>query len=89
MSAHDRKVFTISAWAAFSMVMCPLLVIIIIALLCAQSCSTPSKLETVQRQHLAAEIGLVQEKRLPTTEVYELARPDTIVVHDDDGRAIY
>ena len=86
MSAHDRKVFTISAWAAFSMVMCPLLVIIIIALLCAQSCSTPSKLETVQRQHLAAEIGLVQDKRLPTTEVYELARPDTIVVHDDDGR---
>ena len=50
------------------------------------SCSTPSKLETVQRQHLAAEIGLVQDKRLPTTEVYELARPDTIVVHDDDGR---
>jgi hypothetical protein len=50
------------------------------------SCSGPSKLETVQRQHLAAEIGLVQEKRLPTTEVYELARPDTIVVHDDDGR---
>ena len=86
MSAHDRKMFTISAWAAFSMVMCPFLVIIIIALLCAQSCSTPSKLETVQRQHLAAEIGLVQDKRLPTTEVYELARPDTIVVHDDDGR---
>ena len=86
MSAHDRKVFTISAWAAFSMVMCPFLIIIVIMLLCAQSCSTPSKLETVQRQHLAAEIGLVQEKRLHTTEVYELARPDTIVVHDDDGR---
>ena len=50
------------------------------------SCSGPSKLEAVQRQHLAAEIGLVQEKHLPTTEVYELARPDTIVVHDDDGR---
>ena len=86
MSSHDRKVFTISAWAAFSMVMCPFLIIIVIVLLCAQSCSTPSKLEAVQRQHLAAEIGLVQEKRLPTTEVYELARPDTIVVHDDDGR---
>lgn len=86
MSAHDRKVFTISAWVAFSMVMCPFLIIIVIVLLCAQSCSTPSKLETVQRQHLAAEIGLVQEKRLPTTEVFELARPDTIVVHDDDGR---
>ena len=88
MSAHDRKVFTISAWAAFSMVMCPFLIIIVIMLLCAQSCSTPSKLEAVQRQHLAAEIGLVQEKRLPTTEVYELARPDTIVVHDDDGREL-
>ena len=86
MSAHDRKVFTISACAAFSMVMCPILLVLVILLLCAQSCSTPSKLETVQRQHLAAEIGLVQDKRLPTTEVYELARPDTIVVHDDDGR---
>ena len=86
MSAHDRKVFTISAWAAFSMVMCPILLVLVILLLCAQSCSMPSKLETVQRQHLAAEIGLVQDKRLPTTEVYELARPDTIVVHDDDGR---
>ena len=35
MSAHDRKVFTISAWAACSMVMCPFLVIIIIALVAA------------------------------------------------------
>ena len=86
MSVHDRKVLTISAWAAFAMVMCPILLVLVILLLCAQSCSTPSKLETVQRQHLAAEIGLVQDKRLPTTEVYELARPDTIVVHDDDGR---
>lgn len=86
MSVHDRKVLTISAWAAFAMVMCPILLVLVIMLLCAQSCSTPSKLEAVQRQHLAAEIGLVQEKRLPTTEVFELARPDTIVVHDDDGR---
>ena len=29
MSSHDRKVFTISAWAAFSMVMCPFLIIIV------------------------------------------------------------
>ena len=86
MSVHDRKVLSVSAWAAFAMVMCPILLVLVIMLLCAQSCSTPSKLETVQRQHLAAEIGLVQEKRLPTTDVYELARPDTIVVHDDDGR---
>ena len=83
---YDRKLFTASAGCAFCIVMLPLVIAILVAVICAQSCSTPTKLETVQRQHLAAEIGLVQEKRLPSTEVYELARPDTIVVHDDDGR---
>lgn len=86
MSYEDRKFWSATVGMAFCTVMFPILLILVILLLCAQSCSTPSKLETVQRQHLAAEIGLVQEKRLPTTEVYELARPDTIVVHDDDGR---
>ena len=86
MSYEDRKFWSATVGMAFCTVMFPILLILVILLLCAQSCSTPSKLETVQRQHLAAEIGLVQEKRLPTSEVYELARPDTIVVHDDDGR---
>ena len=86
MSYEDRKFWSATVGMAFCTVMFPILLILVILLLCAQSCSTPSKLETVQRQHLAAEIGLVQEKRLPTTEVYELARPDTLVVHDDDGR---
>ena len=61
MDYYDRKLFTASVCAAFSMVMFPVMLIIIIVLLCAQSCSTPSKIETVQREHLAAEIGLVEE----------------------------
>ena len=83
---YDRKLFTASVCAAFSMVMFPVMLIIIIVLLCAQSCSTPSKIETVQREKLHAEIGLVQEPVLPNTDVYDINRPDTLVIHDDDGR---
>ena len=88
MSEHDRKLFLVSACAAFCMVMCPILLILVILLLCAQSCSTPSKLETVQREKLHAEIGLVQEPVLPKEEVHEIARPDTLIIHDDDGREL-
>lgn len=88
MSEHDRKLFLVSACAAFCMVMCPILLILVILLLCAQSCSTPSKLETVQREKLHAEIGLVQEPALPKEEVHEIARPDTLIIHDDDGREL-
>ena len=45
MSQHDRRLFTISAFAAFAMVMCPILIAILIALLCAQSCAGPSKIQ--------------------------------------------
>ena len=61
MDYYDRKLFTATVGMAFCTVMFPILVVIIIVLLCAQSCSTPPKLETVQREHLAAEIGLVEE----------------------------
>ena len=88
MSEQDRKLFLVSACAAFCMVMCPILLILVILLLCAQSCSTPSKLETVQREKLHAEIGLVQEPVLPKEEVHEIARPDTLIIHDDDGREL-
>ena len=86
MSYEDRKFWSATVGMAFCTVLFPILLILVILLLCAQSCATPSKIETVQREKLQAEIGLVQEKRLPTTEVHELARPDTLVVHDDDGR---
>ena len=86
MDYYDRKLFTASVCAAFSMVMFPVMLIIIIVVLCAQSCSTPSKIETVQREKLHAEIGLVQEPVLPNTDVYDINRPDTLVIHDDDGR---
>lgn len=88
MSEHDRKLFLVSACAAFCMVMCPILLILVILLLCAQSCSTPSKLETVQREKLHAEIGLVQDPVLHKEEVHEIARPDTLIIHDDDGREL-
>ena len=85
MSEHDRKLFMVSACAAFAMVMCPLLLIMII-LLCAQSCAGPSKIQRIQTEQLQASIGLVEEPTLPKSEVFEVAHPDTLVVHDDDGR---
>ena len=86
MSYEDRKFWTATVGMAFCTVMFPILLILVILLLCAQSCSTPSKIETVQREKLHAEIGLVQEPVLSKGEVYEIARPDTLIVHDDDGR---
>ena len=86
MSYYDRKLFTATVGMAFCVVMCPILLVLVIILLCAQSCSTPSKIDTVQREKLHAEIGLVQEPVLPKGEIYEIANPDTLVVHDDDGR---
>ena len=91
MSEHDRKLFMVSACAAFAMVICPILLIMVIVLLCAQSCAGPSKLQQIQTERLQASIGLVEDAStsLSTTKgtpVYDIARPDTLVVHDDDGR---
>ena len=91
MSEHDRKLFMVSACAAFTMVMFPILLIMVILLLCAQSCAGPSKLQQIQTERLQASIGLVEDASTSLsmtkgTPVYDIARPDTLVVHDDDGR---
>ena len=91
MSEHDRKLFMVSACAAFAMVICPILLIMVIVLLCAQSCAGPSKLQQIQTERLQASIGLVEDastslSMTKDTPVFDIARPDTLVVHDDDGR---
>ena len=91
MSEHDRKLFMVSACAAFAMVICPILLIMVIVLLCAQSCAGPSKLQQIQTERLQASIGLVEDASTSLsmtqgTPVYDIARPDTLIVHDDDGR---
>ena len=91
MSEHDRKLFMVSACTAFAMVICPILLIMVIVLLCAQSCAGPSKLQQIQTERLQASIGLVEDASTSLsmtkgTPVYDIARPDTLVVHDDDGR---
>ena len=93
MSYEDRKFWTATVGMAFCTVMFPILLILVILLLCAQSCATPSKIETVQSKHMAAEIGLVQDAStsLSMTGIAEQVgndghRPDTLIVHDDDGR---
>ena len=91
MSEHDRKLFMVSACAAFAMVICPILLIMVIVLLCAQSCAGPSKLQQIQTERLQASIGLVEDASTSLsmtkgTPVYDIARPDILVVHDDDGR---
>ena len=99
MDYYDRKLFTATVCAAFSMVMFPILVVIIVLLLCAQSCAGPSKIDTVQGQAMRASIGLVDEDasrslsmtgRGGMTEIAgqtggDVYHPDTLVVHDADG----
>ena len=63
----------------------------VIVLLCAQSCAGPSKLQQIQTERLQASIGLVEDASTSLsmtkgTPIYDIARPDTLVVHDDDGR---
>lgn len=86
MSYYDRKLFTASAGAAFCFVTWPLLLIMVIVSMCSQSCSGPSKLQRVQTEQMQASIGLVQETEIKQLEMDEITRPDTLVVHDDDGR---
>ncbi len=99
MDYYEKKQFTATVCAAFSMVMCPILLIIVILLLCAQSCAAPSKIETVQREQMQASIGLVEDAStalsmtgrggmtgMPGLAGHDVPRQDTLVVHDDDGR---
>ena len=90
MDYYERKNYTRSVLAAcsfmFNLLAIP--IIIILAIIAFGSCAGPSKIQTVQREKLQAEIGLVQEPVLPKEEVHEIARPDTLVVHDDEGREL-
>ena len=86
MDYYDRKLFTATVGMAFCTVMFPILLVMVIVLLCAQGCAGPSKIQRIQTEQLQASIGLVQEPTLPKPEVFEVAHPDTLVVHDDDGR---
>ena len=85
MDYYDRKLFTATVGIAFCTVMFPILIVIIIVLLCTQGCAAPTKIEKVQRERLSAEIGLVNEP-MQVGEIRQIVRPDTLVVHDDDGR---
>ena len=102
MDYYEKKQFTATVCAAFSMVMCPILMVIVILLLCAQSCAAPSKIETVQRERMQASIGLVEGDASTALSMTggggmtgigiagqagnDAPRPDTLVIHDDDGR---
>ena len=86
MDYYERKLYTASVGLAGIVVLFPVVVIMLIVTLCSQSCSTPGKLQRIQKGALQASIGLVDEPLLPTTEIYDLERPDTLVVRDDDGR---
>ena len=90
MDYYDRKLFTASVCAAFSMVMFPVMLIIIIVLLCAQSCSTPSKLETVQAEQMRASIGIVEmpEEFLRSAQDDSGNAQDDMQVKDAQGRTM-
>ncbi|MCR5408251.1 MAG: hypothetical protein K6E61_04015 [Bacteroidales bacterium] len=86
MDYYERKLYTASVGLAGIVVLFPVVVIMLIVTLCSQSCSTPGKLQRIQKGALQVSIGLVDEPLLPPTEIYDLERPDTLVVRDDDGR---
>ena len=100
MDYYEKKQFTATVCAAFSMVMCPILLIIVILLLCAQSCAGPSKIQRIQTEQMQASIGLVEGDAstalsmtgrggmtgMPGLAGHYVPRPDTLVIHDDDGR---
>jgi len=90
MTPRERKMFPYIALFSCLLVLFPLLVILLIVSLCSQSCSGPSKIQRVQTEQMQASIGLVEEdasRALSMTAfVQDVARPDTLVVRDDDGR---
>ena len=89
MDYYEHKNYTRSVLAGCSFMLNLLLIpALMIVSTCSHSCAVPSKIDTVQREKLQAEIGLVNEPVLPNGEVYEIARPDTLVVKDDDGREL-
>jgi len=52
------------------------------------SCSGPSKIQRVQSEQMHASIGLVQETEIKKLELDDMPRPDTLVIHDDNGREL-
>ena len=59
--------------------------------LCILGCSTPSKIERVQRSGMQAEIGIVDEMADLVghdTLTFQIDRPDTMIVHDDEGNEL-
>ena len=52
------------------------------------SCSGPSKIQRVQSEQMHASIGLVQETEIKKLELDDIPRPDTLVIHDDNGREL-
>ena len=52
------------------------------------SCSGPSKIQRVQSEQMHASIGLVQETEIRKLDLDDIPRPDTLVIHDDNGREL-
>ena len=52
------------------------------------SCSGPSKIRRVQSEQMHASIGLVQETEIKKLDLDDMPRPDTLVIHDDNGREL-
>lgn len=86
MTPRERKMFPYIALFSCLLVLFPLVVILLIVVLCSQSCSGPSKIQRVQTERMQASIGLVQETEIKRLEMDDMPRPDTLVVRDDDGR---
>lgn len=87
MDGRQEVTYALSGCIAALLFSFPLLLLII---LCLSSCSSPGKLRRIQEQGLSAQIGLVEkdsgEERRPDPSSFNLPRPDTLIVHDDDGR---
>ena len=58
--------------------------LMLVVLLIAQGCGM-TKIEKIQKEHMSAQIGLVEEAPVRQIDTREIAKPDTLIVRDDDG----
>ncbi|MBR1783377.1 MAG: hypothetical protein IJ753_07680 [Bacteroidales bacterium] len=87
MDYYERKNYSRSVLAGFSFVQNLLLIpLLIIVATCSHGCAGPSKLQKVQAQQMAAEIGLVEQYEMQDqSREGDVVRPDTLVVQDAQG----
>ena len=97
MSEQDKRLMKMVCGLMTMFALFALACLILLMLLCSQGCSGPAKLQRVQREQMGAEIGIVGDSPIKSANdgnrvgnddllTAPTARPDTLVVRDNEGR---